>query len=327
MYLCKNNLIAFMAIGLLLIGLGLMNSCKGKKAADTGLTQLEKAPDIKERLEQFSPTELAIDESILNEEQKLVLDKLIQASRHIDTIFWKQASSNGLSLKAALEISEDPADKDYLEYLKIHYGPFDRLDAHKPFIGTEAKPPGAALYPPDMTKEEFQQFISDHPESKELFESPYTVICRKEGELTAVPYNEEYREDLEPAAALLKEAAEITTNAELKKYLNEQKMRHIRSKIYHPMTQGKIERYFRSMKNLILLDLYYSPEELRTRIGEWVDYYNNHRYHEAIDNVTPSDKYFGRDREILEQRKKIKAETMKQRRKWNQKMALIEGIN
>ena len=154
MYLCKNNLIAFMAIGLLLIGLGLMNSCKGKKAADTGLTQLEKAPDIKERLEQFSPTELAIDESILNEEQKLVLDKLIQASRHIDTIFWKQASSNGLSLKAALEISEDPADKDYLEYLKIHYGPFDRLDAHKPFIGTEAKPPGAALYPPDMTKEE-----------------------------------------------------------------------------------------------------------------------------------------------------------------------------
>jgi putative transposase len=81
------------------------------------------------------------------------------------------------------------------------------------------------------------------------------------------------------------------------------------------------------MKNLILLDLYYSPEDLRSRIGEWVNYYNNQRYHEAIDNVTPSDKYFGRDREILEQRKKTKTETMRQRRKWNQKMALIEGIN
>lgn len=93
------------------------------------------------------------------------------------------------------------------------------------------------------------------------------------------------------------------------------------------MTQGKIERYFRPMKNLILLDIYYSPEELGSRIGEWVDYYNNHRYHEAIDNVTPSDRYYGRDREILAQRKGIKAKTMKRRRKWNQKMALIEGIN
>ncbi len=81
------------------------------------------------------------------------------------------------------------------------------------------------------------------------------------------------------------------------------------------------------VKNLILLDVYYSPEELRSRICEWVDYYNNHRYHEAINNVTPSDKYFGRDREILERRQKTKAKTLQQRRKWNQKMALIEEIN
>lgn len=210
-----------MAIGLLFIGFGLINCCKSKKAEETNLTQLERVPDIKKRVEQFSPTELTIDENILNEEQKLVIDKLIQASRHIDTIFWKQASSIGLSMKAALEKSVDSSDKDYLEYLKIHYGPFDRLDAHKPFIGTDAKPPGAALYPPDMTKEEFQQFISANPETKQEFESPYTVIRRKNGELTAVPYNEEYKEDLEPAAQLLKEAAEITTNDALKKYLNQ----------------------------------------------------------------------------------------------------------
>ncbi len=80
------------------------------------------------------------------------------------------------------------------------------------------------------------------------------------------------------------------------------------------MTQGKIERYHRSMKNLILLDNYYSPTELEARISEWVDHYNNERYHEAIDNVTPSDRFFGRDKEILEQRRKTKAETMRQRR-------------
>ena len=93
-------------------------------------------------------------------------------------------------------------------------------------------------------------------------------------------------------------------SSELKEYLLEHSIKHIRTKLYHPMTQGKIERYHRSMKNLILLDLYYSPTELEERIGEWVEYYNNHRYHEAIDNVTPSDKYFGRDQQILKQRKK-----------------------
>jgi transposase InsO family protein len=110
---------------------------------------------------------------------------------------------------------------------------------------------------------------------------------------------------------------------ELKRYLAQQAISYIRTKTYHPMTQGKIERYHRSMKNLILLDLYYSPEELSKRIGEWVGYYNNIRYHEAIDNVTPRDKYFGRDQEILERRKKIKAETLRMRRHMNQK-ALIQ---
>jgi putative transposase len=115
--------------------------------------------------------------------------------------------------------------------------------------------------------------------------------------------------------------------AELRKYLGQHEMRHIRTKTYHPMTQGKIERYFRSMKNLILLDLYYSPSELTGRIREWVDYYNNRRYHEAIDNVTPSDKYYGRDLEILERREKVKAETMKMRRKFYRETALIERPN
>ena len=91
-------------------------------------------------------------------------------------------------------------------------------------------------------------------------------------------------------------------------------MKHIRTRPYHPMTQGKIERYHRSMKNLLLLDNYYSPTQLQARISEWVDHYNNERYHEAIDNVTPSDRFFGRDKEILEQRQRTKTETIHQRR-------------
>jgi hypothetical protein len=96
------------------------------------------------------------------------------------------------------------------------------------------------------------------------------------------------------------------------------------------MTQGKIERYHRSMKNLVLLDNYHSPSELEDRIAEWVDYYNNHRYHEAIDNVTPHDRYLGLDSKILKLRKKTKAETIRLRRKQYQSLSLqslIKSLN
>jgi putative transposase len=109
---------------------------------------------------------------------------------------------------------------------------------------------------------------------------------------------------------------------ELKAYLEDHDIRHIRTRVYHPMTQGKIERYHRSMKNLILLDNYYSPSELEARITEWVDHYNNHRYHEAINNVTPHDRYLGLDAKILKQRKKTKAKTMRLRRKVHRDLSL-----
>jgi putative transposase len=83
------------------------------------------------------------------------------------------------------------------------------------------------------------------------------------------------------------------------------------------MTQGKIERYHRSMKNILLLEHYYSPDELGDQIGLFVDYYNKHRYHEALNNLTPADVYYGRDLEILTRRKHIKKRTMLLRRNQN----------
>ena len=73
------------------------------------------------------------------------------------------------------------------------------------------------------------------------------------------------------------------------------------------------------MKNIVKLENYFYPNELRSRIGSFVDYYNNQRYHESLKNVTPADVYFGRDLECLNRRKDIKIETLKERRKLNQK--------
>ncbi len=75
----------------------------------------------------------------------------------------------------------------------------------------------------------------------------------------------------------------------------------------HPQTQGKIERYHRSMKSVVKLDNYYHPEELRNAIGQFVEYYNHFRYHESLENVTPADVYLGRQEAILKRRKEIKA--------------------
>ncbi len=116
---------------------------------------------------------------------------------------------------------------------------------------------------------------------------------------------------------LLSDNGPCFISSSLRDYLKDKKMTHTRGKPYHPQTQGKIERYHRSMKNLILLDNYYSPEELIDQISQWVTYYNNHRYHEAIDNVTPADKYFGRDKKILYLRGITKKRTMQLRRKIN----------
>ena len=103
----------------------------------------------------------------------------------------------------------------------------------------------------------------------------------------------------------------------LKEYLDVEGIAHTRGKPYHPMTQGKIERYHRSMKNILLLENYYNPDELKNQISLFVDHYNNDRYHEALNNLTPADVYYGKGREVLTRRERIKKNTMLQRRRYN----------
>ncbi len=101
---------------------------------------------------------------------------------------------------------------------------------------------------------------------------------------------------------------------DLAKFLKERRIKHIHGSPYHPTTQGKIERWHRSMKNVVKLQNYYSPSELERAIAEWVGYYNHERFHESLENVTPADVYFGRDQEIIEKRNKLKEQTLALRR-------------
>ena len=113
---------------------------------------------------------------------------------------------------------------------------------------------------------------------------------------------------------LLTDNGSCYVSSELNNFLADQKIPHIHGRVNHPQTQGKIERYHRSMKNVIKLDVYFTPEELERKIAEFVHYYNYKRYHESLNNVTPADFYYGRAAKIIERRRKIKEKTLKDRR-------------
>ena len=101
---------------------------------------------------------------------------------------------------------------------------------------------------------------------------------------------------------------------ELAEWLEDRKIKHVRGAPYHPMTQGKIERWHQTLKTRILLENYFLPGDLEAQLAAFVDYYNNHRYHESIDNLTPADVYFGRGPTILTERERIKRQTIAERR-------------
>ncbi len=114
---------------------------------------------------------------------------------------------------------------------------------------------------------------------------------------------------------LLSDNGSAYVSGELREYLDDRRMAHTRGAPYHPQTQGKIERYHRTMKNVVKLQHYYFPEELKMALKDFVAYYNNERYHESLSNVTPADVYFGRQYAVLTERDKIKQRTMKRRKK------------
>ncbi len=218
------HFVTFLA-AILLIFLAVSDyGCKPKEetAEEEAVTEIAGytvVPDIQNRLAQFAPTDITYDESVLNDEQKQVLEKLVMAAKAIDKIFWKQASHVGLNVLQDFENSGHPSAKDFVRYLTINFGPYDRLDENKPFIGTDPKPLGAGFYPPDMTKEDFEGYVTENPDSKSMLEDTYTVVRKQNDSLVAVPYNEAYKEDLEVVAGYLREAAEITTDEPFKAYL------------------------------------------------------------------------------------------------------------
>lgn len=114
---------------------------------------------------------------------------------------------------------------------------------------------------------------------------------------------------------LLSDNGPCYVSSELKDWLKDNNVPHTRGKPYHPQTQGKIERWHRTLKDRILLENYYLPGDLERQLRDFVNHYNTRRYHESLNNLTPECVFTGRNIAVLKKRNQIKRETMALRKK------------
>lgn len=182
--------------------------------------QLDIREDVAERLAKFSPVEISADISFLPENEQKALSKLIQASKYMDEIFLRQAWAENPAYKRALAKRGDELGRAAAAYFEISVGLWDRLDEHEaPFIGLMEKPKGAGYYPDDITRDEFETYLKANPDQAEDLKSGFTIVRRRDDSFEAIPYSEAFREWLEPAAQLMREAADLTENLSLQTFL------------------------------------------------------------------------------------------------------------
>ncbi|HEY6307694.1 MAG TPA: Zn-dependent hydrolase [Candidatus Angelobacter sp.] len=143
------------------------------------------------------------------EEQKMVY-KLVEASRYLDDIYWRQSDPKALELYKHLEGCNTVMAQKLRRFLMINGSRYNLLENNSPFVGSDEFYPGHALYPAGITRQEIEAYIAAHPEKKDQIYSPYTVVKRVGAELVAVPYHAEYAQWLKPAAAALREAAALS---------------------------------------------------------------------------------------------------------------------
>ena len=178
---------------------------------------------LRGKIRRFAPTVITADTSRLSARDRRALAKIVEAARLFDPLFLRQVWSGNAALLRKLEADRTPKGRARLHYFLLNDGPWSQLDDNRAFVEgvPEVKPPQAAHYPDDMTKEEFTRWVEGLSEAEKQKATGFFYAIRRApgGALRAVPYSEEYREWLAPAARLLREAAAETDNATLKDFL------------------------------------------------------------------------------------------------------------
>ncbi|HLH06023.1 MAG TPA: hypothetical protein VKW78_02165 [Terriglobales bacterium] len=176
-------------------------------------------PDLSERLAKWKHVEMPFKAQRLTARQRQEVEKLVEACRYLEDIYWRQSDPEGLMLYQELSGSQNARDIKLKKFLFINAGRFDLLNDFKPFVGHDPMPPGRGFYSQGLTREQIEQYVKDHPEQKNGIYSPYTVVRRDGDELHAIRYSVAYRSFLEPAARSLREAAALSDDKDFAKFL------------------------------------------------------------------------------------------------------------
>ena len=203
--------------------------CGGQDRARTTTSEAGAGPTIDQKLAQYTTVRLTADLSRLSDRERRMIPLLIEAAQEMDTIFWQQVYPARDSLLTGI------TDGATRRYVLLNYGPWDRLDGNAAFVaGVGARPDGAAFYPADMSKEEFDSAAKASAAAGATLRGLYTVVRRDSSRrLVTVPYRVAYAEPSRRAAAKLREAAALADDRGLKRYL-ELRARALATDDYHP---------------------------------------------------------------------------------------------
>ena len=169
--------------------------------------------DLAARVAKWQRVEMPLDNTTLDLRQRQLVSKLVQASQNIESIYWRQSDPEGLRLLRTTR------DQNLKRMLMINGGRFDLIDDNRPFVGEQTAPPGRALYPIGITRDRIEQYVKQHPSQRDAIYSPYSVIVPYGKDLQAVPYHVLYAPWLGPAADRLREAAALSEDPQLAKFL------------------------------------------------------------------------------------------------------------
>jgi hypothetical protein len=193
-----------------------MTGSAAKGAESAGM---QVVPDLDQRLAKFRRVEMPFHSADLTAREVKLVEKLVDASRYLEEIYWRQIDPDGLTLYESLATSKNPKDETLRRYLWINASRFDLLDDNKPFVGTTAMSPGRGFYPQDLTREQIEQYVKAHPEKKDEIYGSFTVVRWHGNQLVGLPYHIAYLSFLEPAAKDLREAAALSDDPAFANFL------------------------------------------------------------------------------------------------------------